>query len=248
MAEKRFDDEQVSLILRRAMENDAGRPDAGLTLRQLKEIAAEVGIDPAQVEAAALAVQAERAVGERRGLRVSTRYDVQVDGELPPERRAEAIRLIRSATRRQGIVTEEVGGGIGWRARDAFGGRYVTIHTEDGKTRIEALGNFRDGAMTVSAGGGVLGMATTAIVLKAFFGGVAALGLVGPVAVVAGAAIPTWALYRRWFAREDAALRRAVADIAARIDAERTIAAEPDPAPGLPPGAASPADDGPPRR
>jgi len=247
MTEKRFDDEQVSLILRRAMEGDAGRTDAGLTLQQLKEIAAEVGIDPARVEAAALAVQAEQAVGERRGLRVSARYDVQVDGELPPQKRAEVIRLIRSAMRRQGIVTDEVGGGIGWRARDAFGGRYVTIHSEGGRTRIEALGNFRDGALTVSAGGGALGMATTAIVLKAF-GGVAALGLAGPLAVVAGAAIPAWALYRRWFAREDAALRRAVADIAARVDAERTTAAGPDPAPVLPPGEASPEDDEPPRR
>jgi len=247
MAEKRFDDEQVSLILRRAMEGDAGRPDAGLTLRQLKEIAAEVGIDPARVEAAALSVQAEHAVGERRGLGASTRYDVQVEGELPPEKRAEAIRLIRSAMRRQGIVTEEVGGGIGWRARDAFGGRYVTIQSGEGQTRIEALGNFRDGAMAVSAGGGALGLATTAIVLKAF-GGVAALGLAGPVAVVAGAAIPAWVLYRRWFAREDAALRRAVTDIAARIDAERAIAAESDPARGLPPEGASPADDEPPRR
>jgi len=247
MTEQRFDDEQVSLILRRAMEGDAGRSDAGLTLHQLKEIAAEVGIDPARVEAAALAVQAERTVGERRGLRVSARYDVQVDGELPPEKRAEVIRLIRSAMRRQGIVTDEVGGGIGWRARDAFGGRYVTIHSEEGRTRIEALGNFRDGALTVSAGGGALGMAATAIVLKAF-GGVAALGLAGPVAVVAGATIPAWALYRRWFAREDAALRRAVADIAARVDAERTTAAGSGPAPGLRPGGASPADDELPRR
>lgn len=247
MTEKRFDDEQVSLILRRAMESDAGRSDAGLTLRQLKEIAAEVGIDPAQVEAAALAVQAERAGGEGRGLRVSARYDVQVDGELPPEGHAEVIRLIRGAMRRQGIVTEEVGGGIGWRARDAFGGRYVTIHSGEGHTRIEALGNFRDGAMVSAGAGGTAGLALTAVALKAV-GGVAALGVAGPLALVAGAALPAWALYRRWFAREDASLRRAVADIAARVEAERSIPAGSDPAPGPPRGGPSPGDDEPPRR
>lgn len=247
MAEQRFDDEEVSLILRRAMEGDAGRSDGGLTLRQLKEIAAEVGIDPARVESAAMAVRAERAGGEGRGLRVSTRYDVQVDGELTPRGRAEAIRLIRDAMRRHGIVTEEVGGGIGWRARDAFGGRYVTIHSEEGRTRIEALGNFRDGAMVSAGAGGTAGLALTAVALKAV-GGVAALGVAGPLALVAGAALPAWVVYRRWFAREDAALRRAVADIATQVETEGTTPDGPDPAPGLPRGESSPGGDEPPRR
>lgn len=220
MTEKHFDDEEVSLILRHALEPEAGRAEGGgLTLRQLKEIAAEVGIDPSRIEAAAVAVQARRGAGKRRRRGMTARYDVQVDGELSPDRHADILSAIRQAMGRQGIVTSELGD-LSWRARDAFGGRYVTIRSGGGSTRIEALGNFRDGALLTGAGGGTAGLAITAILLKAV-GGVAALGMAGPLALVAGAAIPGWALYRRLFRREDDALRHAVAEIAASVDADR---------------------------
>jgi hypothetical protein len=218
MTENRFDDEEVSLILRRALEADAGRSDAtGLTLAQLKEIAGEVGIDPARMEAAALAVQAERRTAHASHGRVTARYEIQVVGELPPERRADALRAIRAAMGRQGVVTSELGA-LSWQARDAFGGRYVTVHSSEGRTRIEALGNFRDGAMGTAAGGGTVGMAVAAIVLKAT-GGLAALGVAAPLAIVAGGTLPAWLAYRRWFRKEDAALRQVVTEIAAEVGA-----------------------------
>ncbi|MGD8322327.1 MAG: hypothetical protein PVJ02_17885 [Gemmatimonadota bacterium] len=254
MTEKRYNDEEVSLILRRALEGDGGGSGeaGGLTLRQLKEIAAEVGIDPARVESAALAVQAEGAAGESRRLRVSTRYDVVVEGHVSPERRGEILRRIRAAMGRHGVVREDADG-LEWKARDYFGGRYLTIRAEEEGTRIEALGNFRDGAFTSGALGGTLGLMVTATAFKVV-GGIGAVGFAGPLALLAGAALPGWALYRRWFRKEDAALRQAVADIAACAatgpDAEAadpTLDA-PDPAPGLPRGGSSPGGAEPPRR
>lgn len=243
--ERRFDDEEVSLILRRALEADAGRPETpGLTLAQLKEIASEVGIDPARVESAALTVQAEGATPRSSGARVTARYDLRVDGKMAPDRQADLLSLIRAAMGRQGVVTTEPGG-FAWKARDAFGGRYVTVRSERGRTRVEALGNFRDGAAVTAGAGGTAGLMVTAVALKAV-GGVAALGIAGPLALVAGAAVPAWALYRRWFAREDAALRKVVLDIAARIGAEANPAA-PDPARALPREGSSPGDGPPPR-
>lgn len=222
MTEKRFDDEEVALILRRAMEPDGRRSDGtGLTLAQLKEIAVEVGIDPARMEAAALAVQAEGRVGQAKHGRVTARYDVAVPGSLPPEKRTHVLRAIRDAMGRQGVVTSELGA-LTWKARDAFGGRYVTVSSaEDGTTRIEALGNFRDGAMVTGAAGGSIGMAVTAMALKAT-GGLAALGGAAPLALLAGATLPAWLVYRRWFRKEDEALRDAVAQIAAEVDAAET--------------------------
>lgn len=218
MTEKRFDDEEVALILRRALETDGDRSDGtGLTLRQLKEIGLEVGIDPARMEAAALAVQAEGRVGRSAHGRVTARYDVLVEGELPPERRADIVRAIRDAMGRQGVVTSELGA-LSWKAQDAFGGRYVTVSTNQGNTRIEALGNFRDGALVTAAGGGTVGMALTAMVLKGV-GALAVLGVGTPLALAAGATLPAWLMYRRWYRKEDAALRRAVAHIAAEVGA-----------------------------
>jgi len=220
MTETRFNEEEVSLILRRALEDDGGGSDGSLTLKQLKEIAAEVGIDPAGVEKAALAVEANRAAGPRQGgSRTSVRYDIEVDGEVGRDDYGDLLRAVRSATGRQGVVTEAFGG-LEWKAQDAFGGRYVTIRSDNGRTRVEALGNFRDGAFVSGSLGATGGLAATAVLLKATLGGIAALGALAPVALIAGAVAPAYLLYRRWFAREDAALRTAVADLAAQMRAQ----------------------------
>jgi hypothetical protein len=219
MTEKRYNDEEVALILRRALEADEGRPEGGLTLVQLKEIAAEVGIPAHEVETAALAVQAERGVAApSSGFgRTALRYEVEIPGELGPERRGDVLRAIRSAMGRQGIASEEFGG-LSWTARDAFGGRYVTVRSENGRTRVEALGNFRDGAAVTAGAAGTVGLMVSGLVLKTL-GGLGAVGLLGPAGLVIGATIPAYALYRRWFAKEDAALREAVANVAAEVDA-----------------------------
>jgi len=238
--DERFSDEEVSLILRRALEADRGEGERGLTLGQLKEIAAEVGIDPAGVESAALTVQAERSGAEtdRHGTRTSTRYDVKVRGEVDRERFGEMLRIIRGATGRQGVVTEAFGG-LEWKARDFFGGRYVTVRPENGQTRVEALGNYRDGAFVSGAMGGTGGLAISALMLKGSIG-VAALGVLTPVALLAGAAVPAFLLYRRWFRREDEVLRRVVAGLAAELrneppeEAGDGSSADPGPAAALP--------------
>ena len=221
MTEPRFTDEEVSLILRKAMEADHGRGETGLTLAQLKEIAGEVGIDPVRVESAALAVRTEGmtpAAGPL-GLRTTTRYEVEVGTEVSSDQQAELIRIIRTAMGRKGVATEEFGA-LEWKARDAFGGRYVTIRSQDGRTRVEGLGNFRDGAMVSASAGGTAGLALAAMVMKATVGGLTGLGLAGPLALVAGAALPAAVVYRRWFKKEDEALRAAVAEISAQIEAQ----------------------------
>jgi hypothetical protein len=219
MTEKRFNDEEVSLILRRAMETDRDRAEGGLTLTQLKEIAVEVGVDPAQIESAALAVQSQSAGthGSVGGTPVSTRYEVDVPGEVDEAGYADVLRVIRRAMGRQGVVTEEFGG-LSWRARDAFGGRYLTVRSENGRTHVEAMGNFRDGAMISGAGGGTMGLAVSAVVLKAL-GGIGVMGLIGPPVLIAGAVIPALAFFRRGFKKEDAQLRQAVAEITAEVGA-----------------------------
>lgn len=253
MTEERFDDQEVSLILRRALEADEARDGRGLTLAELKEIAAEVGISPDQVETAALSVQAERRVPRGGRIRTTSRYEVSVNGEIRPESRPELLRAIRRALGRHGIVTDEMGG-LQWQARDYFGGRYVTVHSEEGRTRVEALGNFRDGAFVSAGGGGTLGMAAVALAAKFTVGGLSALGAVGLPILAAGVALPAWAFYRHTFAREDRALRQAVADIAARVeststaDAESLSPSEPSRAPARRRGGSSPEGADPPPR
>ena len=168
---------------------------------------------------AALAVQSNRLPASQSvlGARISTRYDVEVEGEVDRDGYADLLSVIRTTMGRQGVVSEEFGG-MEWRARDAFGGRYLTIRSEDGRTRVEALGNFRDGAIVSAGAGGTAGLAASALLIKATVGGIAALGVLGPAALLVGAAIPAYAFYRRGFMKEDAALRRAVSEITAKVE------------------------------
>ena len=81
---------------------------------------------------------------------------------------SDAMAAIRRATGRQGIVRTEFGG-LEWQARDALGGRYVSLQPQDGKTHIRVFGNFRDGAVAAPWGGlpaGVIMAAVGAGVMK----------------------------------------------------------------------------------
>jgi len=55
------------------------------------------------------------------------------------------------------------------------------------------------------------------MVLKSV-GGMTAVGLLGPVGLVAAATVPAYLVYRRLFAREDASLREAVAALTAEVE------------------------------
>ncbi len=61
MTERHYNEDEVALILRRAVDASADDPAAGtgkgLSLSDLKEIGAEVGIDAARIEAAATALE-----------------------------------------------------------------------------------------------------------------------------------------------------------------------------------------------
>ncbi|GMV04173.1 MAG: hypothetical protein AMXMBFR53_04540 [Gemmatimonadota bacterium] len=174
MAERRFSDEEMSLILREASEaREGGRRGAseGLSLEQIKDIAVEVGLDPAAVEAAAHRLVLHRA-GSRVpffGTPVTPEFEREVSGEVKEADMAELVTTIRKVLGRRGITEAELGA-FEWKARDAMGGRYVSVLPKGGTTRLRVYGNFRDGmALTAMVGGMSLAMALTVVM--------AALGL-----------------------------------------------------------------------
>lgn len=219
MTERRYDEEEVALILHRAVEAAAGDQEggagAGLTLAELKEIAAEAGIDTTRVESAAtsLEVRRDRALTpSSMGLPPTVQMERVVPGKLDADLLPQLLDLIRSEFARQGIV-EEVLGGFEWRARSVMGGRYVSIRGEGDATRVRVLGNYRDGLLTFAFGPGpILGV----------LGGLAGAGLSGgnplvtiPVGLLAwAAALVPW---RVLFGRERKGLRRVLDAIERRL-------------------------------
>jgi len=210
MPERRYDDEEVGLILREASRAQEGRRQGGgegLSLAQLKQIATEVGLDPGAVETAARRLAQNQSARRSLffGTPVAPEFEDEIAGELGPEELAEIVTAIRKATGRRGVSEAELGA-LEWSARDAMGGRYVSVLAKGGATRLRVFGNFRDGLMLVALGVG--------IPLTVFCGSIlGALGLRdlvgGPGVVLLGmllSVLPVRALWRWWYRREELAL------------------------------------------
>lgn len=159
--ERRYNEEEVGLILRKAMESSPGtrrEESHAVTLSELKEIAGEVGIEPARIEAAARSLDAaESTVKRSAGIPTAVHLTRLVDVELREDDLPKMLIIIREVLARQGIVTEVLGG-LEWQARSSIGGQYVSIRPQDGGTRLQVLGNFRDGVLGVGAATGFLGV------------------------------------------------------------------------------------------
>lgn len=235
MSERRYDDEEVGLILRRAVESGekagvAGdEPGRGVTLAELQEIGAEAGIDVARIDEAASWLaeagdQRKRAasglpamVAAARsviGLPPTVQMERVVQARLDPKRLPELLDVIRAEFSRQGIV-QEVLGGFEWQASDELGGRYVSIRPEGDRTRIQALGNYRNGLMVMTFGVGPIAAAAT--------GGLAvALGAATPLIVVAlalaGGATAALTPWKRLFGRQRQSFRRTLDALARRLE------------------------------
>ncbi|MEP7384298.1 MAG: hypothetical protein ABI910_21655 [Gemmatimonadota bacterium] len=217
MTERRFDEGEVALILKRAAESNAvtlGTRADGLTLPQLRQVASEAGIDPAAVDQAAHALDSRvaQSVSPLLGTPLSPQYEQVVAGRLTDEDLPDLVLAIRRVMGRQGVVERDLGG-FQWRARDAMGGRYITIHVEGERTLIRAMGNFRDGAMVSSMLAGMAGVVTSLIVLKTS-GLLSTLGVLNAPILAAAALLPARIFWRRAFGREDRRLREAVAEAA----------------------------------
>lgn len=221
MAERRYSEDEVGLILRTAARSSPPAVPSnveGLTLGQLKEIAAEAGIDGMAVEVAAQKLDAP--VPARRnpflGTPVAPQHERWVSAQVEPPDYADLLLAIRRAMGRQGVVRTELDG-LEWSARDALGGRYISIRPSGDRTLVRALGNLRDSAMVSFLGGGAMGGALTLAVLKAT-GLLAALGLGAAPVIALAAYLPARLIWRWRFRTEDAALRDAVSGVVRALE------------------------------
>lgn len=111
----RFTDREVALLLQRAAEIEAQRTDAqptqGMSLRQLREIATEVGISPEVFEEAVTAVQAGAKPARREVLGAPLTYKAArgVDGQLDAAAMERLIRVLEEAMDQSGTVTDALG-------------------------------------------------------------------------------------------------------------------------------------------
>jgi hypothetical protein len=216
MTERRFTDQDVAVILRRAVDLDreAGQ-DArgrGLTLEDLQEIAVEVGVDPEMVTRAVAELGTRSPLGSlsffgdppvRRGVRA-------VPGTTDEDTLRELMRIVDREMPVQGAISEALGS-VRWHSGTRFLSRQVSVEPSEAETIIRVEERFEDRVRAMihlipSFYGGMLGF----VVGMEQLGGAApgiALGLAGGVGVFALAG-RVW----KWVSRRSRTRVEALAD------------------------------------
>jgi hypothetical protein len=222
LQERRFSDREFALILRRAQElQDASGDSArlpradGMSLTEIRHIAAEVGIGGRYVELAAGALPPEPpAAAILTGAPWEWEATRVVPGELPESEKGRVLDAIRSVVKDKGEL-ETAYGRLEWTYDDELGPVQVRVVPASGETRVETSAR-RTGAagivfgVSIPVGGVLAGSALSAM-----------LGLDGaaiPAAVIAMAgaswmiARAAWRAHARQWERKVALLCERVAD------------------------------------
>lgn len=200
VTERRFTEEEFTRILRAATElqaralprggsDDAGGADRepGMTLREIQDIATEVGLDPEVVARAAGVVQREESLSGSPHAARFTLTDV-VPGTLSEGDRIRVLKAVRSATGLHGDTTP-AGEGVEWSVPSGELNRFsLSVYPLEGQKEIQLSADLAGtavlshilpsvaglflGAITASALDPVSGVVTASLV-----GGGAAAGL-----------------------------------------------------------------------
>ncbi len=226
---RRFSDREAAVILRRAVElqekaggsgsGTAITDSRGLTLEQLRQVAAEVGVDPRYVTAAAESGGQQARGGRLLGGPISIQHLQVLPGRTDPAHMQAIIDEIRRVTGQHGKITQ-VADSIEWFGKDAMGGSFVSVSSVGNETRIRAMGNRTEGALLVYT------LAGTA----ALFGAMLAGDLLGPFgveavipgvsAVIGGAYLSARAIWSRHVRKWDQRLRGMVGAVAGIVESE----------------------------
>jgi DNA-binding transcriptional regulator YhcF (GntR family) len=190
MSERRYSDRDVAFILKRAVALDDEKAPVetrhGITLPDLREIAQEVGIDPAMVDQAADELNRQ---GSRTARAVATETAVvkeirSVPCALDDANVRDVLWAIDRATSDTGSVSE-VEGEIRWTSTGPFRSMRVSINPLEDETIFsveESLSDAKEPLLALPAiFGGILGL-----FLGADGGGVGTALMVGMLMAIAG--------------------------------------------------------------
>jgi len=219
---RRFTEREVALVLRKATEMEeapgGGAPDmGGLSLRELEQIATEVGISPASIRRAVTDLDTRRGKSELTHIPLTRQAMRGVEGELDQEDIARLIQHVEGSSDQVGVVTEALGG-TQWTARDRFRTTQVSITPAKGETRVRvverATSRLRRVLHAFPAAAGM-------ILVGGFVGGLDPSSQVAAAAMMAGAAtggLLGRVLWSRMSARSAARVERLAAELSSEAE------------------------------
>lgn len=224
MRDPRFSDEESQEILRRAVSIDTPGLAAagdGLSLGDLREAAEAAGIDPEEVERAALSVLRERDTSASGVLGASRAIHLErtVEGTAVASDFPKYLAAIRR-TVRPGGEAKEIGGSLEWSAKSDLAERHVSISTTGGRTTVLASADLSNLAAATFLAPGLIGVVTAIIAFleaaEAGDPGGVILGLL----LVPILYVVLRTVFGKLVAAEHAKLQRAVDELASLIGAD----------------------------
>jgi hypothetical protein len=145
--ERRYSEEEFALVLRLASEADTApevrteqpSPQDGLTLSEMREIAAEVGIDPDRVSrAVGLLPAGEDSAGLKLlGGSPRHRLELSIPGVVPRAELSRVIEVFRKPVSAHG-ETREVLGGLEWTGNTGTASYGASVTPGPGETTLQA--------------------------------------------------------------------------------------------------------------
>lgn len=203
---RRFSEKEAALILRRAvsLQESGGRSARDLSLEELRQIAAEVGVDPDLVTQASRAIEEQnRPLARFLGGPASFQFLSVHAGDVGASRDQAIIDEIRRVVGRHGRI-RQTENSLEWQARDAFGGTFVTVSRVDEETRVRVIGVRNDAAITVFSLAGAAGLVAGILLVSSTGLGEGAMA----VPTIAGVALATWGSARLLWSRISAGWSR----------------------------------------
>ncbi len=214
--ERQFTEDEVQEILKQAAESgpsDQLAGKQGLSLAELRVIASEVGIDPAELEQAARTVAKKDRPRKHGILGAPTvlRVEREAKGTLDQTRAAEIVSVIRRTMGQKGVVSD-VAGSLEWSANQGTGDCFVSVSSRDDTIAIEGSANLTSKARTIYGVGAATAVSTAT--LGIILDEASLIGLVVAGAFVIASHLGLRAIVRKLFRDKSAKLRLVVDEVA----------------------------------
>jgi hypothetical protein len=231
--ERRFTNREFALIMRKAFELEEQAPKAvaardGLTLAEMRSIAAEVGLDPEAVAGAVALVPVERAGAAARllGETEAWTWELWLDSDVEASSDI-FLQTIRRVLRQRGEV-RRMGGVVEWKSVGRSDHVWVRLAAHGGRTVVDITGDRRPSLLfAVLTPLLVWGAIGAAIGLTTSFAGAAVVLPVAAVAASYATARLAWRSSSRRLRSRLERLALALRTDAARLAGGRGDGAEP---------------------
>lgn len=229
---RRYSEKEVGLILRRATELQRAEPSAtnpeGLTLTELAEVAAEVGIDPVYLRRAAAELEPGSESGswaKLLGAAPGFVLERTIPGEFAESGFEELVPLMQAATLGQGNASA-VGKTLTWSSRSDTNTSsqqvLVTVHEGETLIRIEERLSGFAGALfggLMGGGGGGVGIGIGGALGGALFGSVV-LAIAFPTVIIGTSYVAARHFFASHVRRRRSRMQELMDQLAERVEAE----------------------------